>query len=242
MKKTIISHFYNEEYILPWWLEHHKQIFDHGILIDYGSTDRSRLIIQKLCPTWEIVNSTNSFFDYTKVDAEINKIQTEIKGWILTLTTTEFLVGNIEKYLNDKDPIKKDHSISVVSFFDWNPDGWIPTNQPLWKSFHRGLLGIIGARKLHNYPFIYEPGRHYPIDPEINDIHIFKYNNCISSPEMVARRLQIAAKIPPEHKQIQAGAQHHNFGKNVDLHFLWLYHRSWEDSFRDLSVLTNNLK
>ncbi|MBJ3789276.1 glycosyltransferase family 2 protein, partial [Bacillus sp. OA1] len=41
MKKTIISHFYNEEYLLPWWLMHHTKIFDHGILINRGSTDRS---------------------------------------------------------------------------------------------------------------------------------------------------------------------------------------------------------
>ena len=38
---TVISHFYNEEYLLPWWLAHHTKLFDHGILINKGSTDRS---------------------------------------------------------------------------------------------------------------------------------------------------------------------------------------------------------
>ena len=33
--------FYNEEYLLPWWLAHHTKLFDHGILINKGSTDRS---------------------------------------------------------------------------------------------------------------------------------------------------------------------------------------------------------
>jgi hypothetical protein len=47
--KTVISHFYNEEYMLPWWLKHHRQYFDHGILIDYGSTDKSLDIIKKIC-------------------------------------------------------------------------------------------------------------------------------------------------------------------------------------------------
>ena len=38
MRKTITAVFYNEEYLLPWWLMHHKQYFDHGVLINYAST------------------------------------------------------------------------------------------------------------------------------------------------------------------------------------------------------------
>lgn len=51
MSLTVISHFYNEEYLLPWWLNHHKNIFDNGILINYGSTDKSVEIIKSICPT-----------------------------------------------------------------------------------------------------------------------------------------------------------------------------------------------
>ena len=29
MYKTIISNVWNEEYLLPWWLNHHKDLFDH---------------------------------------------------------------------------------------------------------------------------------------------------------------------------------------------------------------------
>jgi FkbM family methyltransferase len=38
---TLIGHFRNEEYLLPWWLRHHVPMFDHGVLIDYSSTDAS---------------------------------------------------------------------------------------------------------------------------------------------------------------------------------------------------------
>ena len=31
--KVLISHFFNEEYMLPWWLKHHREIFDHGVLM-----------------------------------------------------------------------------------------------------------------------------------------------------------------------------------------------------------------
>ena len=41
MKKIIFSHFYNEEFLLPFWLQHHKKIFDHGVLFDYDSSELS---------------------------------------------------------------------------------------------------------------------------------------------------------------------------------------------------------
>ena len=50
---TVISHFYNEEYLLPWWLMHHTKLFDHGILINKGSTDRSAQISKRFAPYWE---------------------------------------------------------------------------------------------------------------------------------------------------------------------------------------------
>ena len=62
MNKTVLTHFYNEEYLLPWWLDHHKKYFDHGILIDYASTDKSVEIIKEICPTWTEVKSKNEFF------------------------------------------------------------------------------------------------------------------------------------------------------------------------------------
>ena len=37
MKKTVIAHFYNEEFMMEWWLKHHLNLFDHGILINHKS-------------------------------------------------------------------------------------------------------------------------------------------------------------------------------------------------------------
>ncbi|MCA3390648.1 MAG: glycosyltransferase family 2 protein, partial [Roseomonas sp.] len=39
--RSVICHFFNEAYLLPWWLKHHVPIFDHGVMIDHGSTDGS---------------------------------------------------------------------------------------------------------------------------------------------------------------------------------------------------------
>ena len=32
--RVVVSHFFNEAYLLPWWLRHHRDVFDHGVLID----------------------------------------------------------------------------------------------------------------------------------------------------------------------------------------------------------------
>ena len=89
--KTVISHFYNEEHLLPWWLNHHKQIFDHGIMIDYHSTDRSMEIIREICPDWELRYTRNKYFDSTPIDQEVMDIEKKLEGWRMCLNTTEFL-------------------------------------------------------------------------------------------------------------------------------------------------------
>jgi hypothetical protein len=112
--KTVICHFYNEEWLLPWWLKHHKQIFDHGVMIDYASTDRGCDIIRELCPTWEIRPSRNTKFTPKEIDDEIMDIEAELttnpprgswreyqpigeQTWRITLNVTEFLYGNLDR-------------------------------------------------------------------------------------------------------------------------------------------------
>ena len=70
MKLTVISGIYNEEYLLPFWLEHHRKIFDHGVIVDWHSTDRSLEIIREMCPTWEIRTTINSTFGADEIDQE----------------------------------------------------------------------------------------------------------------------------------------------------------------------------
>jgi hypothetical protein len=91
---TVISHIFNEEYLLPFWLNHHKKYFDHGIIVDYNSTDRSVEIIKEICPTWEVVASKNTKLDALVMDREIEDIESQHPGWKMCLSTTEFLIGN----------------------------------------------------------------------------------------------------------------------------------------------------
>jgi hypothetical protein len=99
--KTIISHFFNEEFLLPWWLEHHKKIFDYGILIDYASTDNSVNIIKEICPNWLVVPSKNKEFQTNLIDDEVCHWESTIDGWRIALNITEFLLGDADKLMTD---------------------------------------------------------------------------------------------------------------------------------------------
>ncbi|NBD17283.1 MAG: glycosyltransferase family 2 protein [Cyanobacteria bacterium] len=100
MKLTLISHFYNEEFLLPYWLSYHSKIFDHGILVNYRSTDDSVQIIRELTPDWEIRESRNYDWDFIDADQELMEIEREIDGWKIILNTTEFILSSdLKTYL-----------------------------------------------------------------------------------------------------------------------------------------------
>ena len=89
--RTVIASFRNEEYLLPFWLKHHREAFDHGVLIDYRSSDQSRAIIRSLAPDWEIVVSRNQDWDPLNEDFERMTHEARFEGWKISLNITEFL-------------------------------------------------------------------------------------------------------------------------------------------------------
>ena len=110
---TIISHFFNEEYLLPFWLEYHSTIFENGVMIDYCSTDNSTKIINKICPNWKIIKTKNiksngsPNFEAKLVDDEVKEIEKTIEGYKICLNTTEFLFfeqSTTEEFINSLSP------------------------------------------------------------------------------------------------------------------------------------------
>jgi hypothetical protein len=94
-KIILISHFYNEELLLPYWVRHHARYFDEAVLIDYQSTDRSAEIIRELAPSgWRVVSSRNKIFDAVPCDEEVMWYERLYPDeWKVALTTTEFLLS-----------------------------------------------------------------------------------------------------------------------------------------------------
>jgi len=87
-KITVFAHVFNEELLIPYWLNHHKKMFDHGVIINYDSTDNTVNIINKICPTWEIVTPTEPFGSCIN---QIHNLETQHDGWKITLNISEFL-------------------------------------------------------------------------------------------------------------------------------------------------------
>jgi hypothetical protein len=105
---TLISHFYNEEFLLPYWLRHHRNLFDHGIMINYQSTDASCDIIKELVPEWELINTRNTegWVYPDNIDREVMEIEEKLplNTWKMALNTTEFIFhNNLRNYLTDFD-------------------------------------------------------------------------------------------------------------------------------------------
>ena len=129
--RTLVSHFYNEEFLLPFWIDHHKNFFDNALLIDYGSTDSSLEIIQDRAPkNWKVVKTNNKNFDAFLVDHELMEYEKKIKGWKIALNTTEFLISSdldkIESYC-DKNNITGFFTESAV-MVDNNPNIQLENN------------------------------------------------------------------------------------------------------------------
>jgi hypothetical protein len=171
---TVICHFRNEEVYLPYWLRHHTRLFDQGILLDYGSTDRSRAIIGELAPSWEVRPSRNAQFHSLSIDAEVMEVEKEIAGWKMCLNVTEFVLHHdLTEYL--------------ATFEAWFPNapgvvttGFVIQDAPdqldqpltdadLWEQRHFGCPEpdpghdgvILRSRLLHRAEHgAYDPGRH----------------------------------------------------------------------------------
>jgi hypothetical protein len=232
--RTVISHFFNEEYLLPWWLEHHKNIFDHGILIDYHSTDRSVEIIKEICPTWQIVTTRNNYFDSAAIDREVEDYEHQVSGWRIALNVTEFLYGDFDQLNAVTEPTQ--HFIGNYVFVDPNPGQTYTHELPLHEQCRWGYYedsdgctrlstGARASRSLHNYNIRYHPlgGRHWQEAPTLCDLAIFYYGYAILNEANLARKLQIFNKMSPE-EQGKCRNSHPNglnqsqFLNNIDLH------------------------
>jgi hypothetical protein len=200
VKKTVISNFHNEEYLLPWWLEHHKKIFNHGILINYQSTDRSVEIIKKICPTWEVIDSRNSDYNIVEVDQEIMEIERRVWGAKIALTMGEFFIDKgIDNIIA---PHKMMCLIPEVIMVDDDPDE-IPTyDKPLveQKTFgvSTGSHRIFHTCEDGNYEVGRHRSRHTPYNCDLKvsmDSYIKWYKYSPWTKEFIDRKLQFQNRV-----------------------------------------------
>jgi len=213
MKKTVITHVYNEEYLMYWWLKHHREHFDHGVIIDFGSTDGTLDLVRDLCPTWEIINMNLDYFDIFLTDYEVMKAESRHEGWKICLCVTEFLVGNFSSL--DSVPQDNKYFIQIGSdaMVDVEPHILPTKDKPLIEQKTFGISYnddplIRGCRLLHNAKcYHYNVGRHFK-DSNADDFKILWYNLSPFNEEFIKRKLQIQNTIPEFIKEMGMATHH----------------------------------
>ena len=209
---VIISSFYNEEYLLPWWLEHHKKIFKHGILFDYFSTDRSVDIIKRICPDWEIRKTRNKDWDFEDNTQEFMDTERQINGYKAVIYTTEFLVGEMPEF-----PIEPTiYALPIFRLVDDKPEKKPTYDKPLVEQKYHGFIDRSSKRRfLHNYPDgRYGVGHHKTGHKTIeSSLSIYKYVYSPWTEEFINRKLSMKDYVNPENTKRGWGL-HHTWDRN----------------------------
>ncbi|CAM3340834.1 glycosyltransferase family 2 protein [Paenibacillus lupini] len=229
---TLISHFYNEQYLLPWWLMHHVPLFDHGILINRGSTDHSVEIIRKMAPHWEIRNSKVPDFHAIEVDREVMNVEKQVSGWKMVLNTTEFLVcRNGKQLFSILDTLGgKMYSIRTITMIDLPGYYSDPIYaQPLVKQRYHGVFPsdpkspYIG-RFIHRYRSgEYYAGRHWTSKPHqvlLHPVFIMKFSFSPWNNAMRVRKLQIGPTLPVNTSKNGMGGHHLFTAQELEAQYL----------------------
>lgn len=254
---TVIAHFHNEEYLLPWWIEHHLKFFEHGILINHHSTDKSIEIIKSLAPSWEIIDTKLSSFDAFLNDLEVMSIENKVDGWKIALNITEFLIPSIPLESIKNLLIKEGLNGCTATGFiicDENIDCHPSYGYPLPLQKHFGINDNLVTdpalrAKLKIGPFpernrflhknsigAYHPGRHKSFLPEAAYrtplLLIFHYAYAPWNQRFLQRKMAIGNRVSSEDIQRGWGAQHLR-----DLENLESSRAAFNDYLEDLSKI-----
>ena len=241
---TVISHFYNEQFLLPHWLKHHRDIFGHGIMINYGSTDKSVDIIRDLVPSWTLVDSVNSMFSAEFVDEEVMMYEREIDGWKTCLNTTEFFYPKDLEFTKITEPMF--YRCDPYFLVDTKGDCDKPfkgkfMEEPLWGFSEWAdigkMEGMVRARVVHNLEDArYHSGRHnsdYGWGGRNEDLilkYVADYPWCS---EMLKRKMQILDKLDKEHEPL-SGKEPWNKGHYRNKQEWIEYHQMLVDKSHEL--------
>lgn len=232
--RTIISHFKNEEYLLPWWLKHHLKMFDYGVMINHSSTDGSIDIIREMAPHWRIVNSRLNNFDAFLTDLEVMNYEMEVPGWKIVLNTTEFLLPSISLPSIEQQLISKNLSgFSCTGFIVVDPseNNLYDKSKNLIKQIHWGFndnnpisaekrlamnLGMNVPSRNRFYHRLetgmYQMGRHLSYHPHskirTESVSVLHYAFAPWTEDFINRKLAIKNSLNPRDVKYGWGNQH----------------------------------
>ena len=221
---TCITNIYNEEYLLPFWLNHHKHIFDNIIIVDHHSTDNSLKICRDIIPGCTIITHPSKEFASKEHDIFLMNLEKVIKGIKIILNTTEFLFCN--KSIKEIFNSNKNKMFGAVCYSPYSLKEYYPKNNYELLSnlkntdikYHKDRW----HRFIHNYPTgNYVIGRHHTYHnyEESKDMYIIWFGFYPLNNKLLARKLQVKNNIPQSDRKPKPGfpngfAWQHFFDKN----------------------------
>ena len=223
MKKTLICHYYNEQFLLPHYCRWHREMFDHIVFIDYDSTDLSNDIIRELCPSYEIIKPQfNDGFHARDLDREVVEAEKRCEGWKLCLNVTEFVFhDDFANYLDGQPETVKGIWLPVISMVDKveNKDKELDPDKPLVLQRTTGQFGCGNVRNTANGRLVHRAehgcyvgwGRHASslggvISP--GDVYHLWFGWSPWNEEFIKRKDQIKYKIQDDDMKIMAMGSH----------------------------------
>lgn len=224
----LFNHFYNENYLLPWWCQHHREIFHSGFLLDQHSTDNSVDIIKSICPEWQIELTQDKFFYILPIDQRIMDEEVKMTGFKMALTNAEFLVAT--ESFKKKLSTTKDETMFVLMRLmavDPYPEIIPSYDKPLTSQksviIYEKYPGAGGPyRLIHNYPHgAYTAGKHFTRLTNRNLVYIPPEQACVVhyhsspwTPEFIARKESFRKQIPQDELNRGHGVQYPDFTKD----------------------------
>lgn len=224
MKLGCVTHFFNEELLLPAWINWHKEMFDFVYLLDHQSTDKSVEIIKTLAPKhWKVIPSRLTDFNAGANDAEVSETETLMKNtdkpdWIITLNITEFIfspsIRERVEALSKLAPDIQAFGMRSVCLVDLEPNDSLDLleHRTGYVDYEKGVNGSRRWRYIHNWLWgKYHLGRHYTdlvntTCPEL----LIAYWQFAPYPNCKQRKQQIVTRIPPSDRAVGNGIQHIN--------------------------------
>ncbi len=240
---TVLTHFRNDERMLRWWLNHHVPRFDHGILIDHGSTDGSLDACRDLAPHWTLIRSPLHEFAAIDYDFEIMKEEEKREGWKICLTVSEFLAGPDPRsivsraerdgahclrtrgvWMVDRQPeVDPDPGLSLLS---QKPFGFVEEGWRLSYAHKKRTKTRFHSRVLHRYAHgAYSPGRHSTfrhVDGDIADAFTCWFSYSPWSPWFIERKVGFGATVSSADMRQRLGVHHMRGVEELDRTRRWL--------------------
>jgi hypothetical protein len=222
MSIGIVTHVFNEELLLPCWLEHHSKIAEQGIIIDHHSNDLTLNIVEEFIkknPTWKVVQSRLPQFSAIGNDAEVMDYEQQLTSkWKMTLNATEFIfTPNLKDKLAEWESLNPEMvAFGARAFCMVDKEVAAPLQNPIWTNRTHGMLDHDRGVNLRRWRYMhkslhgqYSIGRHETSLPHLTKMD-FTILHMFFSPwdQCKQRKLQIQTRIPESDKAQRLGFQH----------------------------------